>query len=169
MFLVCNYLVKKISNLKVITISNKYSNKFDKSVEIISLKSRQWDRYSRKIKYFLALILLIKEILKNKNSTVFSFQANIYCILVCKIFSVRVIARSNTAPIGWSKNFFKRLIFKVVLNLSDKVLVNSLEFKKELKKELNINSVCIYNPLDKKQIKKNSKKKTINIFNSTKN
>ena len=166
LFLVCNYLVKKISKLKVITISNKYSNKFDKSVEIISLKSRQWDRYSRKIKYFLALILLIKEILKNKNSTVFSFQANIYCILVCKIFSIRVIARSNTAPIGWSKNFFKRLIFKVVLNLSDKVLVNSLEFKKELKKELNINSVCIYNPLDKEQIKKIQK--TINIFNSTK-
>ena len=38
LFLVCNYLVKKISNLKVITISNKYSNKFDKSVEIISFK-----------------------------------------------------------------------------------------------------------------------------------
>ena len=168
LFLICNYLVKKISNLKVITISNKYSNKFDKSVEIISLKSKQWDRYSRKVKYFLALILLIKEILKNKNSTVFSFQANIYCILVCKIFSVKVIARSNTAPIGWSKNFFKRFIFKIVLNLSDKVLVNSLEFKRELKKELNINSVCIYNPLDKEQILRNSKKKSINIFKSSK-
>ena len=60
------------------------------------------------------------------------------------------------------------MIFKVVLNLSDKVLVNSLEFKKELKKELNINAVCIYNPLNKDQIKKNSKKKSINIFNSSK-
>ena len=168
LFIVCNYLVKKIGNLKVITISNKYSNKFDKSVEIVSLKSRQWDRYSRKIKYFLALILLIKEILKNRKSTVFSFQANIYCILVCKIFSVKVVARSNTAPIGWSKNFFKRLIFKLVLNLSDKVMVNSLEFKKDLKKDLNINALCIYNPLDKEQIKKKSKKKSINIFSSSK-
>ena len=72
-------------------------------------------------------------------------------------FSVKVIARSNTAPIGWSKNFFKRLIFKLVLNLSDKVMVNSLEFKKDLKKDLNIKALCIYNPLDKEQIKKNLK------------
>ena len=168
LFLVCNFLVKKIRTLKVITISNKSSNKFNKSVEIITLKSKRWDHLSRKVKYVLALILLIREIFKNKNVTVLSFQANVYCILVCKIFSVKVIARSNTAPVGWSKNIFKRLIFKFVLNLSDKIMVNSLEFKKELKKELNINAVCIYNPLNKDQIKKNSKKKTINIFNSSK-
>ena len=168
LFLVCNYFVKKVSNLKVITISNKYSNKFDKSVKIVTYKSKKWDYFGRRIKYFLALLLLIKEIVKNKKSTVFSFQANIYCILVCKIFSVKVIARSNTAPIGWSRNIFKRLIFKLVLNLSDKVMVNSLEFKKDLKKDLNINALCIYNPLNKEQIKKESKKKSINIFNSSK-
>lgn len=168
LFLVCNYFVKKVSSLKVITISNKYSNKFDKSVKIVTYKSKKWDYFGRRIKYFLALLLLIKEIVKNKKSTVFSFQANIYCILVCKIFSVKVIARSNTAPIGWSRNIFKRLIFKLVLNLSDKVMVNSLEFKKDLKKDLNINALCIYNPLNKEQIKKESKIKSINIFNSSK-
>ena len=30
LFLVCNYLIKKISDLKVITISSKHLNKFDK-------------------------------------------------------------------------------------------------------------------------------------------
>ena len=168
LFLVCNFLVKKINNLKVITISNKYSNKFDKSIKIVSLKSKMWDRLNRKIKYFLALILLIKQIIQNKPSIVFSFQANIYCILVCKIFSVKVIARSNTAPIGWSRNIFKRLIFKLVLNLSNKVLVNSFEFKKNLKDQLNINAFCIYNPLDKEQIRKKSKIKSNNIFNYSK-
>ncbi len=168
LFLICNFLVKKTSSLKVITISKKYTNKFDKPIKIISLKSKQWDRFNRKIKYFLSLILLIKEIIKNKQSIVFSFQANIYCILICKIFSVKVIARSNTAPTGWSRNFFKRLIFKSVLNLSDKVLVNSFEFKKDLKNQLNINSVCIYNPLNKEQIKIRSKIKLNNIFNNSK-
>ena len=154
LFLVCNYLIKKISDLKVITISSKHSNKFDRPIKIVTFKSKKWDRFGRKIKYFLALILLIKEIFKNKQVTVISFQANVYCILVCKIFSVKVIVRSNTAPIGWSKNIFKRIIFKLVLNLADKVIANSLEFKKNLKKDLNLDAICIYNPLDQNQIKK---------------
>ena len=108
----------------------------------------------------IAIFLLIKEIIKDKNIIVFSFQANIYCIIVCKLLSVRVIARSNTAPIGWSNNIVKRYIFKKVLNLSDEVIVNSIEFKKDLKKELGINSVCIYNPLNCKEIIKKSKKVT---------
>ena len=60
------------------------------------------------------------------------------------------------------------IIFKLVLKLSDKIMVNSLEFKKDLKKELNINASCIYNPLNTKQIKEKSKKKSINIFSSSK-
>ena len=66
LFLICNYLIKKIGALKVITISNNCSNKFDRSVKIVTFKSKRWDRFGRKIKYFLALILLIKEIIKNK-------------------------------------------------------------------------------------------------------
>ena len=38
-------------------------------------------------------------------------------------------------------------------------MVNSLEFKKDLKKQFNVNAVCIYNPLNKKEIIKDSKKK----------
>lgn len=167
LFLICNYLIKKISDLKVITISSKHSNKFDRPIKIVTFKSKKWDRFGRKIKYFLALILLIKEIFKNKQVTVISFQANVYCILVCKIFSVKVIVRSNTAPIGWSKNIFKRIIFKLVLNLADKVIANSLEFKKNLKKDLNLDAICIYNPLDQNQIKKKSKIKSTKIFNSS--
>ena len=55
LFLICNFLVKKTSSLKVITISKKYTNKFDKPIKIISLKSKQWDRFNRKIKYFQLL------------------------------------------------------------------------------------------------------------------
>ena len=35
LFLVCNYLIKKISDLKVITISSKHSNKFDRPIKIL--------------------------------------------------------------------------------------------------------------------------------------
>ena len=168
LFLVSNFLIKKFKKITLITISKNYKKKFHKSIEFISLSSDIWDKYGRKFKYFLALILLIKEILKNKNLIVFSFQANIYCIVVCKLFGVKVISRSNSAPIGWSQNWLKRNIFKIVLNLADKVMVNSKQFKKDLKKEFNVDATCIYNPLNATEIKQKSKEKSLSIFKSNK-
>ena len=143
LFLVSNYFIKKFEKLSLITISKKYEKKFHKSIDFISLSSNIWDKFGRRFKYFLAIILLLKEIIKNKNLIVFSFQANIYCIIICKLFGVKVIARSNSAPFGWSKNILKRTIFKIFLNLADKVMVNSEQFKKDLKKELRISRVAI--------------------------
>ena len=50
------------------------------------------------------------------------------------------------------------MIFRIGLSLSDKVMVNSIEFKKILKKILIVNSECIYNPLNKTEIIKNQRK-----------
>ena len=105
LFLICNYLSRKVDKLKVITISKKFRKKFSKSIEIITYTSDFFDKLGRRIKYLLSIILLVKEIVKDRNIIVFSFQANIYCIIICKLFSVKVISRSNSAPIGWSKNF----------------------------------------------------------------
>ena len=168
LFLVSNFLIKKFKKITLITISKNYKKKFNKSIEFISLSSDIWDKYGRKFKYLLALILLIKEIIKNKNLIVFSFQANVYCIVVCKLFGVKVISRSNSAPIGWSKNWLKRNIFKIVLNLADKVMVNSKQFKRDLKKEFNVDAICIYNPLNTDEIIKKSKVKVLSIFKSKK-
>ena len=87
-FLVCNYLVNKVNSLKVITVSKKYKNRFNKSIILITPISNIWDSFSRRIKYLVSILLLIKEIIKDKNIVVFAFQANVYCILVCKLFSV---------------------------------------------------------------------------------
>ena len=159
LFLVSNYLCKKLNNVTLITISKKYKKKFNNSIKFISLTSNFWDRLNRRSKYFLSIFLLIKEILKSRNIVVFAFQANIYCIIICKLFSIKVIVRSNSAPVGWSQNPVKKLIFRFFLNLSDKVMVNSVQFKSDLKKQFNVNAVCIYNPLNFKEIKEKSKKK----------
>ena len=164
LFIVSNYLTKKINNIALITISKKYRSKFDKSIEFISLKSEMWDKQSRRFKYFLSLYLLFKEILKNKNLLIFAFQANIYCIILCKIFKIRIIVRSNSAPIGWSQNPAKIFLLKFFLNKADKVMVNSFEFKKSLKKRFNVNSICIYNPLNKFEILKKSKIRSKKYF-----
>ncbi len=168
LFIVTNHLATKIKNLYLISISKKYKKKFHKSVNFITLNSNFWDNFGRKMKYILSIFLLIKLFLKDRKVIVFAFQANIYCVIVCKIFFVKVITRSNTAPIGWSNNILKRFLFKFFLNLSDKIIVNSLEFKKNLKKELSLESDCIYNPLNFSEIIKKSKSKSKKIFTNNK-
>ena len=164
LFIVANYLSTRIKDLSLISISKKYKKKIHKSINFVTLNSNFWDNLGRKIKYFLSIFLLIKLLFKDRNVVVLAFQANIYCILICKIFFVKVITRSNTAPIGWSKNFIKKFLFKFFLNFSDKIIVNSLEFKKDLKKKLNLKSVCIYNPLNFSEIVKKSKAKSKKYF-----
>ena len=168
LFLVSNYLCKKLDKVALITISKKYKKRFNNPIEFISLTSGYWDNLSRRSKYFLSIFLLIKEILKSRNIIVFAFQANIYCIIICKLFSIKVIARSNSAPAGWSKNILKRSVFKFFLNLADKVMVNSVQFKRDLKKEFDVNATCIYNPLNHDEIIKKTNKKSKKIFTNKK-
>ena len=168
LFIVTNYLVKKFTNLSLISISNGYKKKFNKSVNFISFRSSIWDKFPRRFKYFLSLILLLNEIIKDKKIIVFSFQANIYCIIICKLFNIKIIVRSNSAPAGWSKNFLKRYIFQLFLNRADKVMANSIEFIKSLKKEFNVNATCIYNPLNIHQIKKASKVRSKKYYKNKK-
>ena len=56
------------------------------------------------------------------------------------------------------------------MSLPDKIIVNSNDFKKELKSKFKVDSVCIFNPLNIKEIQKKSKEKNkFNFFNNNKN
>ena len=79
-------------------------------------------------------------------------------------FKKKIISRSNSSPSGWSKNFIKKSIYKLGLNLADILIVNSIEFKKEMKKKFSVNSIHIYNPLNTKEILSLSKKRVKKIF-----
>ena len=58
-------------------------------------------------KYIICIFLLIKILLTKRDSSVLSFQANMYAILVCKLLNIKIISRSNSSPSGWSKNLAK--------------------------------------------------------------
>ena len=159
LFIISNFLKDKIKNLSVITISNKFKNKFDSKIKFISFKANFWNSIGRRKKFLMGLFLLFLEILKDRNVLVFSFQGNVYCTLLCKLLGIKIIVRSNSAPDGWSQNKFKNFIFKYVLRNADKVIVNSLDFKKRFKTKFQIHTECIYNPLNKNEIIKKSKLK----------
>jgi len=156
-FLLSNFLSKKINSLTVITINKEFKKNLDKKVNIISPKSDRWKNSHTYLKYLICVILLIKTLLANRQYLILSFQANWYSIIVSKLFCVKIVSRSNTAPEGWSNNKFKKILYKFILNLADEIIVNSLEFKRSIKKKFNINSICIYNPIDKTNVIKKSR------------
>jgi glycosyltransferase involved in cell wall biosynthesis len=158
LYLISNFLAKKITWISLITADYSKKSNF-KKIKIITPKIFGLKIKYRKIKYLLCLFELLKIILLDKKITVLSFQANLYCIIICKIFNVKIIVRSNASPNGWSGNFIKKKIFKSILGLANCVIVNSYDFKNEFKKNFNIKAKCIYNPLNKNEIIQNSKKK----------
>ena len=172
LFIISKYLKDKIKNISVITLSNRYKNRFV-GINFISPKANFWSKIGRRKKFFVGLFLLFLEILKDRNILVFSFQGNVYCTLLCKLLGIKIIVRSNSAPDGWSQNKLKYLVFKYVLGSADKIIVNSLDFKKKFRTKFKIHAECIYNPLNKNEIIKKSKiknkfkfdKKKLNIIN----
>ena len=150
------FLSKKYKVSKFVPFQ-KFRNKFNSNVEFICPK-RNYSK-SLRIKYLICLYELFKYLKSNKNSVVLSFQANIYCIIICKLLNIKVIVRSNSSPLGWYHNYFKKFIYQKIIRLADKVIVNSLDFKKQMETKFNIKVENIYNPLNVKEIKINSKKK----------
>ena len=166
--LITNYLSKHLDNISLITFDNKFNNQFNKKIEIIN-HTKKVLSVTKYYKYFICLIYLAKQILLDRNISVFSFQANIYALVLCKLLNIKIIVRSNSSPLGWSKSIIKTFIFRTFFKFAEKIIVNSQEFKNQIDNKLNVNSLLIYNPLNKGEIKKKSKKKIkLNFFSSSK-
>ena len=47
-FLISNFLIKKINNISIITISNKFKNKFDKKIKLIFFSNNFFNYLGRR-------------------------------------------------------------------------------------------------------------------------
>ena len=159
LFLILNYLSKKIGKIDLITYNKNSENKFNKKINLICPFFNFFKFNSRLCKYFFCIFVLIWKLLLNRNYLILSFQANIYVIVLSKIFGVDVISRSNSSSSGWSKNFIKQLIFSYFFKKAKKIIVNSSDFKREMDKKYNINTTCILNPFKFSNIIQMSEKK----------
>ena len=167
-YILSNFLAKKFKNLIVVTSSNVSKKKIDKKIKILKPKMFFWSKFGRNIKTFISILILIKLFFENKKVLVFSLQSNLFTILLCKIFSNKIITRSNSFPNNWTNNFMKKYLFKKIYSLADHCIVNSLKTKNDFINFYNIRPTCIYNPLDKAKIIKLSKKPVTKIFNDNK-
>ena len=107
LFIISNFLSKKYNNVKILTSSNISKKKIDKKIEVITPKFKISKNLNLRIRYFICLYLLFKYLFNNKNCNVISFQANIYCILICKLFNNNVIVRSNSP--FWLVSYFIKI------------------------------------------------------------
>jgi len=175
LFLISDYLIEKGIHVSLITANQDKKKLFNKKINFISPHNSYWSTKGRFLKTIVCFYLLLKFYFLNNNFLILSFQANIYAIFFSIILNIKIITRSNTAPKGWSSNFIKRHIFKIFFRFPKSIIVNSLEFKKQLDNEFKIKSTCIYNPFNEKTVKIKSQKKiffdffkkknTINIIN----
>tara|TARA_Y100000591_G_C21781039_1_gene671059 strand:- start:261 stop:1361 length:1101 start_codon:yes stop_codon:yes gene_type:complete len=164
-FIITNYLSERYKRIKVISLSEIPKYKFNKNIKVVGSKNNFFSFFGRRTKFLISLIYLLKEILVSNKPKILCFQGIVYCVILSKILGLKIIVRSNSSPSGWSKNIIKKIFYKTIYRLADKIIVNSLDFKRELKDKFNLNSISIYNPLNLNEILKYSKKKiVINFF-----
>ena len=163
-FIITNYLSKKYKEIKVITVSKIPSHKLNKNVKVTVSTNNFLKLLGRRTLFLISLFFLFKETFHNRKVIILCFQGIAYCTIFAKILGLKIIIRSNSSPSGWSKNILKKYLYKIIYNLADRVIVNSIDFKRELKNKFNLNSISIYNPLNKNEILKSSKKSWNKIF-----
>ncbi len=168
-FIVSNFLQKKFNDLTIITSDVSKLKKANKKIKIINSPFIFQNIKSRYVKYFMCLMTLIKKILNDKNIIVLSFQANIYAILICKLFGIKILVRANASSLIWASNLFKIIVFKWIFKIADGVIVNSKDLKREFLIKFKVNAKLIYNPLNVNEIISLSKKKTKEKFFNKKN
>ncbi len=158
------FLEKKI---KVTLISSGFK---DKNIEKNRLFEHDKIKFSKKSllsgRVFIAILAslnLIKQLKKNsKNkSVIFSAQSSSLSILICKLFSFRIVVRNAEDPIHsiiYDNNKLKSLFFllvkSILYNFANGIITNSNGSKKSLEKILLFkkNLQYIYNPYLKKII-----------------
>ena len=166
LFLISNF-ISSFNKVFLITINTSKKKYFNNQIDFVSPKLNIFAKYPRILKSLIAAAILIKIILKlrNKKKTVISFQSNIIAIIICKLFKIKIIIRSNTFQEKYlNNNLVKKKIFRFFFKFADAIIVNSIEFKKRFNKTFNVKSICIYNPIVKEKIKIKIKNKNNSIL-----
>lgn len=160
LYCISNFFLKKGIEVYIVTANNDKKKFFNKKIKYICPKNHKWNNSSRLLKTIMSLYLIILKLPK-KNISIFAFQSNISAIILARIFNLKIIIRLNTSINKYIKGLIKKSIFKIFYGLANKIIVNSFQFKKDLKRFLNLKSTTIFNPTN---TKKKYEKKRINYF-----
>tara|TARA_Y100000816_G_C26080266_1_gene569279 strand:- start:235 stop:1338 length:1104 start_codon:yes stop_codon:yes gene_type:complete len=162
-YIISNFLIRKVKNISIITSNPQKINFLNKKINVVSSKFSFYKK-NRTLQLLFCIFLLISEIIKNKNVVVLSFQSNSYATIICYLLGVKIVSRANSSPKNFLKNGLKKFLYVSIMRLSSEIIVNSREMKLDFKKDFNLQSNLIYNPLNKQEITKKAQKKIKNGF-----
>jgi glycosyltransferase involved in cell wall biosynthesis len=174
LYLILNYFAKKNLNVNLLTCSFEKKKKLDNRINIIGPKNNFFNKNFQIIKIIVCFIYFFKTNLIKKKTILFSFQSNVYAILIANFFNLKIITRINASPDIYLKNPIKKYVFSKIYKLSDCVIVNSIDLNKKVNKYLKVKSEIIYNPVFnkkknllalKRKIPKRRNKTQINLLN----
>ena len=166
LYIISNYLVKKNIKINVITCDFHKKKHFNKKINFIGPQSSKYSKSFPIFKIIISIIFFLRSNSVTKSSLLFSFQSNLFAILLALITNRKVITRINASPDLYLRNSIKKFLFRFLYKYSDCIIVNSRELNKKIKFFLNLNSSIIYNPAFNKSkinIQINPKKKLKNI------
>ena len=133
LIILTKFLSCKINGIILITWKKEDKKYFNKNVKIITPNNLFLKFKNRNIKNFICLFILVKLFILSKKRLVFSFQSNLYVTIVARFFRIKNVIR--IANYNWMRSRFKKFIFKLILKLPSKIIVNSYEMKRYLKKD----------------------------------
>ena len=146
--------------LKLVTYQKPKNFKL-KNIKIIT--SIKLGINSRFLKYVVCFFLLFFQI-NNKKQIIVSYQNNAFAILASMFRGCKILIRCNTSLKKYINNKLSKIFYRFLYSKADKIIVNSLDFKKEFRKILNINAYLIYNALNIKKIESLSRLRNRNNF-----
>lgn len=152
---------KKINVYLISDISNRDKKLFKKRfIKFINLKSKIFTNKENRLLTSLLSIFKLFELfglLNSKNTIIFSFQSHILPIILCKIFSWKIIIRNSEDLIEATRFADNKIFAYIILVLkfifyrfSSGIITNSLRSKKSLEKLVKNKSRLIFNPYLKK-------------------
>ena len=164
---------KKINIFLISDISNTDKKLFKKNrIKFINLKNKfflqETSRILTSILSIFALINMFKN-LNSKNTIIFSFQSHILPIIICKIFSWKIVIRNSEDTYEATKYADEKVFAYITLfmkylfyRFANGIITNSVKSKKSLEKIVKNKTKLIFNPYIKKIYKyKNSKRENV--------
>ena len=148
---IMNYIKENFSEAYIISGSKIKNKMLLNNIKI--LYPQKFSKLENRVIKNLIVIKLFIQHFWNENVLIISFQSSLTSIILSKINKNTVILRLNTDPKKYINNFIKKFLFSKLYKLSDKIIVNSKEFKKNLFKILNIKSEVILNPFKKEKMR----------------
>ena len=142
LFYISDYLSKKNIDVCIVTANNNKKKFFKNKVKFICPKSPRWNNSPRIIKTLICMVLIITN-LPLKKISLLSFQSNVSALLLSKVLSLRIIIRLNTSTNKYINHFIKKFLFKSIYSMSDKIIVNCIEFKNKLNKHKGIEKINV--------------------------